>query len=141
MFAANIGYNQYMSNCKCKRFTAFVKRHDIPDDFDWKVCYRFWKERHKIENRDRKIVTEEQSFKIRAYTANLRAKKRGVGGIILPSDLYKIMTDAGRKCRRCGSTKHLVFDHKIPIYRGGSNTPDNIQVLCRMCNMEKGVNE
>jgi len=35
------------------------------------------------------------------------------------------------KCRICGSTKDLQYDHIIPWSRGGSSTdPDNIQLLC-----------
>ena len=38
--------------------------------------------------------------------------------------------DSG-KCRICGSTKGLQYDHIIPWSRGGSSIdPDNIQLLC-----------
>jgi hypothetical protein len=46
--------------------------------------------------------------------------------------------DAGR-CRQCGSTHQLHFDHVIPISRGGANTVANIQLLCGACNRAKGA--
>lgn len=45
--------------------------------------------------------------------------------------------DKGR-CRMCGSTKNLHFDHIIPWSKGGSSlTPENIQLLCARCNIKK----
>lgn len=46
--------------------------------------------------------------------------------------------DAGR-CRRCGATEQLHFDHVIPVSRGGANTVANIQLLCGACNRAKGA--
>lgn len=44
-----------------------------------------------------------------------------------------------RVCGVCGTTENLSFDHIIPISRGGSDEPENIQTLCRVCNSRKGV--
>jgi len=58
----------------------------------------------------------------------------------IPQDV-KIAVSArdGGRCRQCGSTVQLHFDHVIPISRGGANTVANIQLLCGACNRAKGA--
>jgi 5-methylcytosine-specific restriction endonuclease McrA len=45
----------------------------------------------------------------------------------------------GGRCRQCGSTEKLHFDHVIPVSRGGANTIANIQLLCGPCNRSKAA--
>lgn len=42
------------------------------------------------------------------------------------------------KCVQCGySGPYIEYDHRIPRSKGGQNTIENIQLLCRMCNLKK----
>lgn len=41
-------------------------------------------------------------------------------------------------CLKCGTSKNLTIDHVVPISKGGTNDLDNLQTLCRKCNVEKG---
>lgn len=47
----------------------------------------------------------------------------------------------GGRCRQCGSTADLHFDHVIPWSKGGANTVANIQLLCGPCNRRKGADD
>lgn len=44
--------------------------------------------------------------------------------------------DQGR-CVQCSATEYLEFDHVIPFSKGGANTLNNVQLLCRRCNLAK----
>ena len=60
----------------------------------------------------------------------------------IPQDV-KIAVAArdGGRCRQCGSTTELHFDHVIPWSKGGANTVTNIQLLCGPCNRRKGADD
>lgn len=58
----------------------------------------------------------------------------------IPEDVRRLVwrRDGGR-CQTCGSDELLQFDHIIPIARGGSSEPENLQLLCSICNRNKGA--
>ncbi len=41
-------------------------------------------------------------------------------------------------CQTCGAKDDLVIDHVIPVALGGDTTMENLQALCRTCNLKKG---
>jgi len=43
------------------------------------------------------------------------------------------------KCKNCGVKFNLEYDHKIKFSHGGDNSADNIQLLCRPCNLRKEI--
>lgn len=45
----------------------------------------------------------------------------------------------GDQCLSCGATEHICIDHVIPLVKGGENTIENMQPLCRSCNSSKGT--
>jgi hypothetical protein len=57
----------------------------------------------------------------------------------IPEDVKKaVSVRDGGKCRVCGSTYDLQYDHIIPHSLGGSSDDvDNIQLLCGRCNRHK----
>jgi len=50
-----------------------------------------------------------------------------------------VYTRDNRTCVRCGATDDIALDHIHPWSKGGPDTIDNLQVLCRSCNSRKGA--
>jgi hypothetical protein len=54
----------------------------------------------------------------------------------------KVLIRDGNKCRLCGITivgrENMHFDHDIPWIKNGETTFENMQILCRNCNLAKG---
>lgn len=78
--------------------------------------------------------------KNKAYTRNYRAKKRGNGGTHTPADLSRLLVDQAGRCVYCAEPlRDYEVDHRTPVARGGSNGPENLQLLCVWCNRSKGA--
>ena len=50
----------------------------------------------------------------------------------------KVFARDGYKCLKCGSTEDLQLDHIIPFSEGGTTEEENLQTLCKLCNLKKG---
>ncbi len=59
---------------------------------------------------------------------------------VVPQDVKATVwqRDGGR-CVECGSDSYLEFDHVIPHSKGGATSVNNLQLLCRGCNLSKGA--
>jgi hypothetical protein len=59
----------------------------------------------------------------------------------IPRDVrQRVWQRYGGQCAECNSTHYLEFDHIIPVTRGGGNSDNNVQLLCRGCNGRKSDN-
>ena len=52
--------------------------------------------------------------------------------------LRRVVLDRdGWRCRVCGRAGILECDHRVPLVRGGTNSLDNLQSLCKSCHIAK----
>jgi 5-methylcytosine-specific restriction endonuclease McrA len=69
-----------------------------------------------------------------------RARKQQVPTLPFTSEMAKIMYEAqDSRCYYCREELNGIYDleHKIPLFRGGSHTPNNIVLSCGSCNSRK----
>lgn len=56
----------------------------------------------------------------------------------IPLEIRRIVFLRDQQCRFCGAIQPLELDHIIPYRDGGPDTEENLRVLCKPCNMERG---
>jgi 5-methylcytosine-specific restriction endonuclease McrA len=84
---------------------------------------------------------EEQEVK-NAYREKARAKAK-----IVRRDFQKdydgLFMLIGRRdgfcCVECGTSTNLTIDHKLAVINGGTNDPENLQMMCKSHNSKKGA--
>ena len=100
-------------------------------------------------NRWRKAHPERQHEKDRRYRKNhpevrreihrrRRARKSGLSEHFTEYEWKVLCEQYDNRCLSCGQQKPLTADHVIPLTWGGTDTIDNIQPLCMICNSIKG---
>lgn len=81
--------------------------------------------------------------KQRTIVRNRRAKLK-VSGEHTPANVAKLWERQAGVCNGCGcdlNASGYHVDHVRPIAKGGSNGPENLQLLCPTCNLSKGTKE
>jgi len=68
---------------------------------------------------------------------NYRNRKRGANGRFTSGEWKELCEKYSHTCLCCKQARKLEADHVVPISKGGMNTIDNIQPLCRSCNARK----
>lgn len=81
----------------------------------------------------------ENPDKVKAIGSRNRARRLGAEGHFTSEDTARIRSAQKDKCACCriklNGSGHL--DHIIPVSKGGSNWPANLQWLCQPCNNSK----
>ena len=88
------------------------------------------------KKRKRQTKKQKEEAKQRRVIREDTAPGRGV----TDDDRKLVYTFYGRRCLACGKSRGImVLDHVIPLFNGGKHDPCNLQVLCKNCNLKKGL--
>lgn len=105
---------------------------------------RSWEQQWRKENCVRLAAASREwkrknPERVLAHNRNRRALARGADGSHTAQGVHTIYSLQRGRCAHCsrkvGSEYHV--DHIVPLVRGGSNWPENLQILCPKCNMSK----
>ncbi len=80
-------------------------------------------------------------FLILSFTEGARSVRPTIRASFSSKERSAIARSQGRRCNYCGARltrDNLNIDHMVPVSRGGLNDGDNLQALCRRCNIRKG---
>ena len=114
-----VGGWAHVCNC-CEKDDGRPSLYWEKEDFD--LCYQcvsslYFKYIAELEKQDEKVMV-----KRRYISENLRNR-------IFQRDNWK--------CVNCKSNKNLEIDHKVPFSKGGITSFNNLQTLCKKCNLIK----
>lgn len=141
MYCINPCYNIYMGHRykATKQLKNMIESGLVPEDIDIKTVFKTYYLKINAPKAKKYVWREKPRFYNRAMTMNTRAKKNGDDNKITAYELEEVWDCYNGKCVKCNSDRFICFDHIISYYKKGTNTKDNLQLLCRLCNMEKGV--
>lgn len=72
-----------------------------------------------------------------------RARVKGAGGSFTPEQITDLYLKQRGRCANCGTKLGDKFhrDHKTALADGGSNAIENIELLCKPCNLRKNAKD
>ena len=119
---------------------AAARRARAADPDKFRLANKRWRAANKELCRQmKKAWRKANPDTARASNRNRRALQRQAEGSHTATDIKRIFSDQRGRCGYCRkpikSRYHV--DHIVPLSRGGSNWPKNIQLLCAPCNMQK----
>lgn len=101
---------------------------------------RLWRENNPEKDKERTRRYRENHPNMLVMAAqNRRARTIGNGGTYTQAEWEALCKQYDYLCLCCKEQNPLTVDHVIPISKGGSNSIDNLQPLCRGCNSRKGT--
>jgi len=86
---------------------------------------------------DKLILTDKQWHTLGRPGVGYREPGRGNSRYISNDIRAEVIRRDGGRCVLCGAESDLHIDHIIPFSIGGSTHVDNLQVLCKPCNLSK----
>lgn len=99
----------------------------------------YQREWHK-HNRDvSKKWKQENPHKNREYCSARKSRKLTAGGRYTQRDIERILKMQRHRCACCKKSLRIGFevDHIVPLSKGGTNFPKNIQLMTPSCNSSK----
>lgn len=101
---------------------------------------RLRKNRLARDRKKRWLAAHPDIRKAKKCAQNGRRRATSKDGSFTSRDVTRILDEQGGLCLHCQQDIRTTYtvDHKHALSNGGSNKPENIQLLCFSCNVRKG---
>lgn len=130
-----------------KEYWQENREHLLPENRErLRNLYERNKEYYRARNREKR---KKPGYRVIAMRGSHRRRARKRGATISVVDYNRILARDGRHCYICDKEidpqlywRHpasLVYDHVVPLARGGAHSEDNIKPVHRVCNERKNV--
>ena len=134
----------YRANIEAERKAARIRsRETYSDRRDNMVEYlrEYYAENKEAHSQRSKRWREANQEKCKQYHVNRKSRLKGADGHHTADDIERIRQDQADQCNACAcdlSETGFHVDHIVALSKGGSNWPENLQLLCPTCNLSKG---
>jgi 5-methylcytosine-specific restriction endonuclease McrA len=118
----------------------YSKKYHVDNRDDRNLKSRLWHSSNKDKHKQLNKEWHEKNKTSRViHEAKRRALKKSIGGSFTKKDINLILYKQKNQCVYCNVNISTGFhiDHIKPISKGGDNSKENIQVLCKRCNLSK----
>lgn len=121
---------------------AKAKKWAEENDERVKELTKAYEERPEVKAKHRKWERDNPD-KVKAQNRRRNHSKRSTNGHFTEEQWQARLNFFGRRCVECGcdwdllSSRDQTMDHIIPLSKGGTNWPSNLQPMCRSCNSKK----
>lgn len=125
---------------QCSIELSRIRYAELRDDYCAKR--KEWTERNRERHYATNLAWQRRNpEQHRASQSKRRAVARNANGYWTKADIARLMEAQDGCCAGCRASLEDGYhvDHVMPIVLGGSNWPDNLQLLCPPCNRKKGA--
>ena len=129
----NARSREWVAKNKEKR-SAIVKKSETKQ----KAVKRVWFIKYYAENKTRFQKNSRKVSKEKKLEIKMRYRARKLNAVHIPYSPKELFNKYNNLCVYCGD-EGKTLDHVIPLFRGGSDTEDNLVVACKSCNSSKGT--
>lgn len=139
VIARTAAYNKENADAVRARQKAWIEKnwdHVKSRSIEYTLKNKEWLDKKNKEWKKNNMVL------LRVYASNRRARERNAEGTFTRDDVKALLLLQKKTCIVC--RQHLTeyhVDHKVPLHRGGTNDPSNLQILCPTCNVRKGAKD
>lgn len=100
---------------------------------------KYYEKNKEILRMNKKQYVKNNAELYRKYAQERRCRLLNAEGSYNLKDIIEIIEGQGYKCVYCEKEikNKYSIDHIIPLSKGGSNWPENIQLVCPSCNSRK----